>query len=113
MNYQNSYLSDTNFNYKFIILDELIELIYTNDRYIIQNNTIIKDIKDYNDKQKVILLMFINKYININPLISIYNKYSFLLFKKIPPLVLDTIFRGVYVYSDLFKKKRKRANYFW
>ena len=79
MNYQNSYLSDTNFNYKFIILDELIELIYTNDRYIIQNNTIIKDIKDYNDKQKVILLMFINKYININPLISIYNKYSFLL----------------------------------
>ena len=108
MNYQNNYLSDTNFNYKFIILDELIELIYTNDRYIIQNNTIIKDIKDYNDKQKVILLMFINKYININPLISIYNKYSFLLFKKIPPLVLDTIFRGVYVYSDLFKKNTQK-----
>jgi len=102
----NIILTDTSIDPKFINLDVLIQLIYTNDYYKLQNELEINDIKEFNDKQKVILSMFINKYININPIVSKYNKYSFLLFEKVNPLILEPIFRGFFVCADLFKKNK-------
>jgi len=76
----NIVLNDTSFQPKFVKLDELINLIYTTDYYKLLNEQITKDIKEYNDKEKVILTMFINKYIDINPSVSKYNKYFFYYF---------------------------------
>lgn len=56
----------------------------------------IKDIKDYNDKEKTFLAMFINKYININPLVSKYNKYIDFLFEPYNMLKYKPILRGYY-----------------
>jgi hypothetical protein len=56
----------------------------------------IKDIKDYNDKEKTLLAMFINKYININPLVSKYNKYIDFLFEPYNMLKYKPILRGYY-----------------
>ena len=56
----------------------------------------IKDIKNYNDKEKTFLAMFINKYININPLVSKYNKYIDFLFEPYNMLKYKPILRGYY-----------------
>lgn len=56
----------------------------------------IKDIKIYNDKEKTFLAMFINKYININPLVSKYNKYIEFLFEPYNMLKYKPVLRGYY-----------------
>lgn len=93
-----------NINIKTINIDKLIEKIIIDDKYEYYNKLSIRDIKDYNDKEKVILEMFINMYININPSITEYNKYAGLLFKKINMLEYKHIFRGFYVGIDLLTK---------
>lgn len=97
-------LNDFNINIKTIQIDKLIEQILIDDKYEYYNKLDIRDIKDYNDKEKVILEMFINNYVNINPSITEYNKYAYLLFKKINMLEYKHIFRGFYVGLDLLTK---------
>jgi hypothetical protein len=71
----------------------------------------IIDIKEFNDKQKIILTMFINDYVFLNPTISVYSKYSHILHKKINPLNFPTIFRGFYVATSILNQTQIKSNY--
>lgn len=75
---------------------EKIKLTQENKYDFIKNIKDIKDIKNYNDKEKTFLAMFINKYININPLVSKYNKYIEFLFEPYNMLKYKPILRGYY-----------------
>lgn len=89
-----------NFDYKYITLEKLID----DFTFIDQSKLEISDIKDLNDKQKVILSMFINNYVHTNPTISRYNKYKDLLPKKIDLLNVPVIFRGFYGMCNLLNQ---------
>lgn len=60
----------------------------------------VNDIKTYNDKKKIILMMFVNNYIGLNP-ISQFNKYLHL--TKCITMPIDISFRGFYVNLDLLQ----------
>ena len=82
-----------------------IELIDEKDLFNTEYLDIL-DIKSLNDKEKVILTIFINRYIHLNPTISKYNNYAYLLFNNFDPLNVKTIFRGVFVSIDqLYQNK--------
>ncbi len=89
---------------------KLFNLVLSNKEYS-DNKLDIVDIKDLNDKEKVILTMFVNKYIHLNPTVSKYNKYAYLLFDHINVLNMKTIFRGVFVSIDLFYQNKINRNY--
>lgn len=104
-------INNISFDVKYIKLDELINLIYTVDEYRDNNKLDIFDIKDFNYKNKIILAMFISKHVNLYPLISRYNKYNYILFDDIVPLVYKTIFRGFFVSSDIIFKNQISRKY--
>ena len=87
------------FKLDFISIKELVELILT--KYLDENNYVIFDIKEFNDRQKLILDMFINQYIYLNPSISKFSIYYDYLKPKINPMIYSTIFRGFYVASKI------------
>lgn len=89
---------------------KLFNLVLSNKEYS-DNKLDIVDIKDLNDKEKVILTMFVNKYIHLNPTVSKYNKYAYLLFDHINVLNMKTIFRGVFISIDLFYQNKINRNY--
>ena len=91
---------DYKFDYKYITFEKLID----NFTFIDQNKLEIYDIKDLNDKQKVILSMFINNYVHTNPTISKYNKFREILPKKINLLNEPIIFRGFYGMCNLLNQ---------
>jgi hypothetical protein len=103
-NHQQIKSKDININIKTINIEKLIEMMLIDNKYEYYNKLDIRDIKDYNDKEKVMLEMFINMYVNINPSITEYNKYADLLFKKINILEYKHIFRGFYVGIDILIK---------
>ena len=91
---QNINLIDINLrlDLTYIDLNQLINQILTNEQKIIE----INDIKDYNDKQKIILNIFINQYVHLYPIVSKYNKYNKLLKEDINLLNYKPIFRNFY-----------------
>ena len=104
-----SKLDNYDLNYKIISIDQLIDLIISDKKY--QQIQQISDIKDYNDKEKVILTMFINKYINLNPMVSKYNKYIDYLFEKVNILSFEPILRGFYNAIDLIHDTHINTSY--
>jgi hypothetical protein len=93
--------NDIKFSYKYIKVNDLIMKMGIDDKYVDKNNKQIVDIKDMNYKEKIILSMFVNKYVHVSPIVSRYNKYIHLLPKDIEPNTFDIIFRGFYVASDV------------
>ena len=83
----------------YIDLNGLINLILISE----QNKLINTDIKEFNDKQKIILNIFINQYIYLFPIISLYNKYIKILKKDIDLLTYKPIFRGFYNAINIIK----------
>lgn len=81
----NKKVQNINFNIQFGDLTDIIN----------QTNSNISDIKNMNDKQKIILMMFINRFIGLNPL-PIFNNYIYLL-KDVDLLMTKNIFRGFFV----------------
>ena len=99
---QDKYKSKTfDLKYQIISIDQFIDLIISDKKYQQIQQKSISDIKDYNDKEKVILTMFINKYINLNPMVSKYNKYIDYLFEKVNILSFEPILRGFFNAIDL------------
>jgi hypothetical protein len=69
----------------------------------IKTDTIkIVDIKDYSDKDKAILTMFVNDYIHLNPTISSYSRYNDLLYNDI--ILIENVNRGFYVSLDIISR---------
>lgn len=96
-----------------IIIDneQLNELFVNSVNYKNQNDIQIIDIKEFNNKQKIILSIFINNYIGTNPVISKYNIYDELIPKKINILDFQPIFRGFYVGLELLKSNLNKFDY--
>ena len=90
------------FKLDFVSIKELTELILT--KYSDENNYTIIDIKEFNDRQKLILDMFVNQYIYLNPSISKFSIYYEYLKPKINPMIYSTIFRGFYVASKILSQ---------
>ena len=109
---QEKYKSDTfDLNYQIISIDQFIDLIISDKKYQEIQQISISDIKDYNDKEKVILTMFINKYINLNPMVSKYNKYIDYLFEKVNILSFEPILRGFFNAIDLIHDTQIDTSY--
>ena len=94
---------DLKFNFIYIDLNHLINLILTKSKLKEQNKLIINDIKEINDRQKIILNIFINQYSNLYPIISKYNKYIYIGNKEINLLNNKYIFRGFYNAANIIK----------
>lgn len=70
------------------------------------NNITCNDIKDINDKEKVILSLFINKLVHTNPIVSKYNLYKIYLYDK-ELLQYKPLFRGFYICIDILSYIQK------
>jgi len=88
-----------NINKTFVDLDKIIDIIIGME----QNFLLINDIKEFNDKQKVILTIFINKYVHLYPIVSVSNMYMKTLKKNIHPLNYVNIFRGFFIATNIIK----------
>lgn len=97
---------ETKFDFKYIRINDLIELILTNENYVSKNKIQINDIKTINYKEKIILSMFVDDYVHLFPTISKYNIYSEYLFNKLNPLNENTLFRGIFVSSDILYQNK-------
>ena len=83
----------------FINLDTLVDILLEMD----QNKLIIYDIKEFNDRQKIILSIFINKYVHLYPTVSTFNVYNKILHKNIRVLNYKNIFRSFFNAINLIK----------
>lgn len=107
-------INKTDINYKlnltYIDYNHLINLILTNPALKKQNKLIINDIKEINDKQKIILNIFINEYSNLYPIISKYNKYIYIGNKEVNLLNSKPVFRGFFNASNIIKLSENDLN---
>ena len=87
---------------KYINLDQLIDQILLSE----QNKLITNDIKDYNDRQKIILDIFLNKFVHLFPIVSLYNTYIKLIKGDINLLTYKPIFRGFYNAINVIKSSK-------
>jgi hypothetical protein len=94
---------DITLEYIYINIHDLINLILSNPLLKEQNKKNINDIKEYNDRQKIILNIFINEYSNLYQIVSKYNKYISIESKSINLLNEKPIFRGFYNASNIIK----------
>jgi len=86
----------------YINLDQLIDQILLSE----QNKLITNDIKDYNDRQKIILDIFLNKFVHLFPIISQFNTYIRLIKEDINLLTYKPIFRGFYNAINVIKSSK-------
>ena len=88
-----------NINFTFINFDTLLDVVLEMN----ENNISIYDIKELNDRQKIILNIFINKYVHLYPVISTFNVYNKKLNKNVKLLKYNNIFRGFFNAINILK----------
>ena len=86
----------------YISFDQLINIILTSE----QNKLLNTDIKDFNDRQKIILNIFINQFVHLFPIISQFNKYIKIIKEDINLLNYKPIFRGFYNAINILKSSK-------
>lgn len=74
-------------------LDDILDIVIDDE---------IFDIKDYNDVEKIVLDVFINKYVYLNPSVSKHSLYNYILYKKIEIINYNNISTSFYVYQNIF-----------
>lgn len=98
----------------FINIDELINLVLTDNYYIKINTKNIIYIKDYNAKEKLIIDMFINNFIYFNLVRSKYNKYIYYKIIKLKNTNLinyQPIFSAFYIGIDILYRSNMNRHY--
>jgi hypothetical protein len=109
--------TDINFKFNTINQDKILKYIETSQistspqistsftiLSIQQTFTDVTDIKNFNDRDKLILSLFINQYVNLNPTISTHSKYYDYLKKPIQMLNKKNLTRGYYICNDVIVK---------
>ena len=97
--------SNINFEFNCIKEEQFLKYIESSKLFILlQTFSDINDIKNYNERDKLILTLFINQYINLNPTISSHNKYNEFLKPQIQMLNKKNISRGYFVTNDVLNK---------
>lgn len=103
---------DINFEFNVVERNKLLDYIEKSDLLIIfKAFTEVKDIKEFNDRDKLILQLFISKYVNLNPIISSFSKFFDFLKQPIQMLNKKTLSRGYYVANDIFIKANINLHY--
>jgi len=100
-------INSIDFNFITIKQENLLNYIESTELFLsLVKYVNILDIKNFNDLDKLILTMFINQYINLNPIISQYSPYSKFLKPQINMLKKKILMRGFYVSTDILLKSK-------
>ena len=106
----NNINTNININLKYINLHDLINQILSNDILLNQNNLLINDIKEYNDRQKIILNMFISDYVHLYPIVPLYSRYIQIINEDIDVLNYTPIFRSFYNSTNILNIYKSKLN---
>jgi len=90
------------FDITYINIRQLIDILLMSE----QNKLVNSDIKEFNDKQKVILNIFITQYVHLFKIISKYNKYIKIFKEDINILKYKPVFRGFFNAINILKSSK-------
>ena len=107
--YEKYDIEENNFNIKFIGVTNIEKLINELNHQLVLSE--INDIKDFNEIQKLLVTLFINQYINLNPTIPKSSRYYDFLKPQFQVLKNHNITRGYYIANDVYFKGKIQNNH--